>query len=160
MTKKNDGFVARAIRWLYWRSDAYHGDPTYSKAVSDAYDHGQAEAVEIPALPPAEADVDLPPPEDMKKLSEALHETIRRYVFRGESDGYTHMLEALSVLHQMVGYVDGMACLSGVPRDYRLELRTMSEFHGKKRSLTAHDEMCEGCTLGTALHGEIFPPTN
>lgn len=152
---KTNGLIARAVRWLYWRSDAYYGDPTYTGAMETAYEHGQVEAVELPetpppALPPA-------PPTETLQLLELLHVTIRGYVFRGEAEEYKYLLEAMSVLHQLVGYTDGMACLSGVPAEYREELRAKSEFHGKNRSLKAHDTSCGGCDVGETLRSELYP---
>lgn len=158
MTKKNDGLVTRAIRWLYWRSASWVTDPDYTIAVEDAYQRGQAEAVELPELPESTADVDAPPsPADRNGLINLFHDAIKAYVFKTDEDAYKNMLEALSAVYQTAGYLDGMACLSGVPLDYRGELREKSEFCGKKRSLEAHDAGCKGCEIGEMLRREIYP---
>ncbi len=96
-----------------------------------------------------------------QQLSEKIEDSIndlRKLLLRAYPDNMGPFLQTLSeVLGNELGFIDGVACLAGIPAEARREIVQDAIRAGKARALEQHRNRCSGCDAATALSGEVFP---
>jgi hypothetical protein len=83
---------------------------------------------------------------------------LRKQLQRAYPNNMGPFLQTLTeVLGNELGYIDGIACLAGIPTEARLEILQDAVRAGKARALEQHRVKCAGCDAATTLSGEVFP---